>query len=660
MPALIVRLLPTSIRGRLALLVVLLAGTVVLVGALFTRALARTVDDYDRLLAGEVAARERARTTQLAFKKQVQEWKNVLLRGADSAQRAKYVGKFRDEARDVRTSADSLVVVLADPRARSLARRFAATHAELGARYDAALRDFEASGGTAVAAADKAVSGRDRPPTALIDTLVAVLDTAVVRETALEHARTRRALLVAIGTGGALLLAGVLLAVAIVRGITAPLRTMAAAAQRVSEGDVHVAIAHDRDDELGAMATSLRGIVAYNRDVAAAARALADGDLAVGIVPRSTADETSHALQRAVVEVNRLAAAMHTLLDAAQQGDLSRRADAAALHGAWRELLEGMHATLDAVARPADATAAVLARVAERDLSARVTERFPGDHGRTHRALHDALDGLARAIGQARVLATDVRDGSGTIVEQAEAVAQGVAEQVQALAGIVARLATLEAGAAAEADRAAATRDTAAGALARARDGVTRVGTLRDATLAIRDTVQATTTIVREVDEIAFQTNLLALNAAVEAARAGDAGRGFAVVADEVRRLAVRAADAARRTHDLLGASVERVGEGVVLADEVTTLLGTIEAGAASAHAALAEMSATSRAQRGEVHDIADAVRELDTVVRQVEASSEASAGAARELAEVAERLEAASGGFTLPVARTPLRRVAA
>jgi methyl-accepting chemotaxis protein len=134
---------------------------------------------------------------------------------------------------------------------------------------------------------------------------------------------------------------------------------------------------------------------------------------------------------------------------------------------------------------------------------------------------------------------------------------------------------------------------------------------------------EETQKIIKTIDEIAFQTNLLALNAAVEAARAGEAGAGFAVVADEVRNLALRAAEAAKNTSNLIEDVVGNIRNGAALVSSTDQDFKQVAENTSKAVSLVAEIAGASKEQSQGIEQINSAVIEMNTVTQTNAASSE-------------------------------------
>jgi methyl-accepting chemotaxis protein len=149
---------------------------------------------------------------------------------------------------------------------------------------------------------------------------------------------------------------GGIVGVFIARSMSRPMALLDEAAKKIAGGDFNVRINNDRTDEVGSLTSSFNQMV----------------ETLSGF--KAVSDEIFMISQEAV------------------KGNLSQRGDVAKFQNLFREIIEGINKTLDAVILPINEAVEVLQRMAEGDLSTKMTGRYQGDHAILKDALNTTVD----------------------------------------------------------------------------------------------------------------------------------------------------------------------------------------------------------------------------------------------------------------------------
>ncbi|MDF2184100.1 methyl-accepting chemotaxis protein [Grimontia hollisae] len=195
--------------------------------------------EYDFVVNTEIRSAQLADQMNIEFKRQVQEWKNVLIRGSDDGKREKYWGRFQEQESKIQALGRELVPLLNDsPEQTSQANDFLRSHKKMGADYRRGFNDF-VNANYNHTAGDKAVSGIDREPSARLDELSNVLSKSAEKHGQILQSTARE--LVQISIISVTGISIVLLALAymlIMKFITRPLEATAKELDIIASGDL--------------------------------------------------------------------------------------------------------------------------------------------------------------------------------------------------------------------------------------------------------------------------------------------------------------------------------------------------------------------------------------------------------------------------------------
>ncbi|SHG41226.1 methyl-accepting chemotaxis protein [Massilia sp. CF038] len=287
-----------------------------------------------------------ARSAQVEFKIQVQEWKNILLRGGDPAQLEKYTAQFKKSGEATSAELKKVNVILGKLSLTTpLVDEAVKAHEDLGKSYLGALEKYESANADSAKVVDGLVKGMDREPTKKIDSIVEYISkqsqALTVRMNQERVANESKTTYQLFGILLVTVVVGALIMVWLVRSITQPLNEAVDIARVVASGDLSTEINVSGTDEIGVLLKSLKEMHDNLADVVGKVRAgtdaiaLASAEIAQGNNDLSArTEEQASSLEETAASMEELTVTVKRNGDSANQAsELAGDASGVAVRG---------------------------------------------------------------------------------------------------------------------------------------------------------------------------------------------------------------------------------------------------------------------------------------------------------------------------------------
>lgn len=486
-----------SIRIKLHGVFVLTMIVVLVLGLYSSREMTKFQTEKNNFITEVNMVNSTSLSATIEFKDQVQEWKNILIRGHKEADFKKYSEQFENKRLLVIEKVKQLIELTAKfPSIQAKAKSFLVSHEELTQKYYVTIKKMNVNtDGLGYRDVDAEVRNVDRHPTVLL-TSIQDDTAALTKETKISQDIKQDDFFKQIGIAAVVItLALILMYISLIEiTILRPIKILSSIIKRSADGDHESRARSAARDEIGVLSSGFDNLL----------------------------DDRDETLKKAEDEKNQLNSSIIDLLRSVSElsrKDLTVRVPVS--ENVTGSVSDAINLFSDETAKTLKKVSAVAIRVSEsshrvREQSVTVIGFANSEREETVKML-DELDNAVYLLKQVAEFSKVTNSASEKALETTDNALKAVTETVLAINSI---------------------RDV----IREIEKRIKRLG----------ERSQEITQAVGLINDIAERTHVLALNAGMQAAQAGEAGKGFIVVANEVQRLAESSREATNQITGLV------------------------------------------------------------------------------------------------------------